>query len=78
MPKNKSTNIFRIILKDTEGRAVAFDIEDFDTLGTGAQEKKLVKKYDQLLVEEKKYKKDTLEKDKKSKKKDVPKDLKKA
>ena len=78
MPKNNLKKEFRIILKDTEGRAVALDVEDFDALGTGAHEKKLLEKYDQLLAEEKKYKKDTFEKEKKSKKKEVSKDPKKA
>ncbi len=47
---------FRLILKDSDNRAVMIDLSGFASLGSGAGEKKLKKAYEDLIKEEKEYK----------------------
>ncbi|KKN30979.1 hypothetical protein LCGC14_0828730 [marine sediment metagenome] len=49
---------FRLILKESDNRAVMIDLSSFASLGSGAGEKKLKKAYEDLMVAEKKYKKE--------------------
>ena len=53
-PKRK----YRIILKDTDNRAVMEDVSSYGSLKSGAYEKKLIKAYEKLLAEETKYQKE--------------------
>ena len=49
---------FRLILKESDNRAVLIDLPSFASLGSGAGERKLKKAYEDLMVAEKKYKKE--------------------
>ena len=54
-PVDNPQRKYRLILKDTDNRAVMVDVSGYPSIGTGAYEKKLIKAYEKLLVDEEKY-----------------------
>lgn len=55
--KKKNKISYRLILKDSDNRVVLIDVSSFSSLGSGSNEKKLVREYQKVLKKEEELKK---------------------